>query len=345
MTDPNKWKSSFRNFPKIPRGKQWLIGGEPGSATLEQIITSKLLNNVSINNEERTIILECIRFYNLLYGELRTFDYSSLNNHEISDFILYIGYAFNFLPMHTNSVELFEAYRLVQNKDSNSKTNTSQVSYPPLEIVKKYNLYNRASSPSSTAFYCSDSIDVVFKEIKPSKSSIVTLGIWQPKNKKEFHSYPISSNPSAQLVNKDAQRSEIAYRMLGQRLHPLFIGFIDGYFRVLNYEYSKPVKNHLEYLISAYFSEKIFEIDQVGWSIDCIIYPSVGNEYSNSNLAFKPSIVDQYLELKSVTEIEIIETFYEKPIINNDPRKISVANVKILKKSKSILENGDIIWI
>lgn len=338
------WKDSFKTLPKLPKGKLWIENGEPGTATLEQILTNRLLHNEPISQEERKIIIECILFYRILYSELERFDFLTLTEPELEDFILYIGYAFNYLPMHINDIELFTAYRLVSNSDGKTKSHRTQLSYPPLEFIQNRKQYNRASTPKSTVFYSSDSIDVVFKELKPPKSSIVTLGIWSPKTKRKFLSYPIMANPSAQFLNENAKSASLAYDGLKKKMQPLFGHFIDGYFKVLNHQYSKRVKDHKEYIISAYFSEKIFEIDDKDCNIDCIIYPSVGNEYLNSNIAFKSITVDQHLDLKSAIEIEVLDTFYDKSTINNNPTSISVAKIRILKRSKNILENGDIIW-
>lgn len=338
------WKDNFKNLPKLPKGKLWIENGEPGTATQEQIITNKLLHSHPINLMERQILAESIVFYGNLYSELERFDFAALSASELDEFLLYIAYAFNFLPMHTNDIELFYVYRLVNNSDGKTKTNKNQLSHPSLEFIRNRNQFNRGSSPNSIAFYSSDSVDVVFKELKPQKSSIVTLGIWSPKNKNKFLSYPIMANPSAQFVNENAKIASLAYSGLKNKIHPLFGHYIDSYFRLLNREYSKLVKDHKEYIISAHFSEKIFEIDDKGWNIDCIIYPSVGNEYINSNLAFKSSTADDHLYLRSALEYEILDTFYERPTINRDPATLSVAKVKILKRSKEILNNGDIIW-
>jgi hypothetical protein len=113
---------------------------------------------------------------------------------------------------------------------------------------------------------------------------------------------------------------------------------------VLNHEFSKPISDKREYLVSSLFSERIFEERESEWTYDCIIYPSVGDEYSKSNFAIKPKAVDSSLFLDKVFEFEIIATFYEKKTSLDNPRKLSVANARVLKESNYIHTNGRIEW-
>ena len=119
---------------------------------------------------------------------------------------------------------------------------------------------------------------------------------------------------------------------------------MNGYFNVLNHEFSKPISNKKEYLVSSLFSERIFEERESEWTYDCIVYPSVGDEYSQSNFAINPKVVDSRLHLVKAFEFEIIAIFYDKKANMDNPRKLSVAKARVLKESKYIHTDGRIEW-
>lgn len=338
------WKESYPNLPTIPLPKRWLENGIAGTATEEQIISHKLHFKEPISGNEEKELLECIRFYNELADSLKRFDFTSVKDDKLEEFINYFDYAYNYLWLHSNQIELFETYRLVNNSDRKSKEFVHQLGHPSLDIAKKKNALNRASSSKSTVFYSSETVDLAFKELKPSIGKIVTLGVWIPKGNRKLLAYPIMGNPSVQLKNENSRTAGYAFSELKNRFHPLFGLFMDGYFNILNYEFSKPIKNKQEYLISSLFSERIFEEREKNWTYDCIVYPSVGGEYTLSNFAIKPSVVDSRLQLIKAFEFEIGETFYDKKASTNKPRELSVANVKIRRESKSII-GGRIEWI
>ena len=340
-----EWKEEFPGLPVIPVAKRWLAVGEPGTATREQIISHKLHFHHPISKDETQEMVECIKYYNDLGWALKTFDFSKIAEKDVQPFLRYIDYAFTYVWLHSNEIELYETYRLVLNSDKKTKENVSQVSFPPLEKVKKKNLYNRGNSPNSTVFYCSEYVDTAFKELKAGIGSVVTLGIWRPKENNKFLSYQISSNPSAQMINDIAKTSKYAVNVIKTRFHPLFGMFMDGYFNVLDHEYSKPINNKLEYLISAHFSERIFELREKEWTYDCIIYPSVGDNFANSNLAFRADTVINKLKLVKAFEYEILQTSYEKKACTSEPRTLTVAEVRVRNMSKKITPEGEIEWV
>lgn len=345
MTATLKWRDNYVGLPDLPIAKLWKKGGKPGTATDEQIITNKLLRQRPISTKEENLILDCILYYQNLLKALEKFKFSELTREGIEIFCQYIGYAYNYLLLHSNEIELYQTFRLVENCNSKTKQFSHQLSYPPLEIVKEKDLFNRASSLNSTVFYSSESVDTAFKELRPKVGSIVTLGIWGSKGSNKFLSYPISSNSSAEIVNDHARITSLAYKEIKRKEHPLLREFMDGYFNLLNHEFSKTIQNKKEYLVSSYFSEKIFEPREKKWNYDCIIYPSVGNEFSQSNFAFKAEIAKSRLELKKAFELEILETFYDKPANKQNSTSLTVVKARLLKQSKEILENGEIQWV
>ncbi len=80
------------------------------------------------------------------------------------------------------------------------------------------------------------------------------------------------------------------------------------------------------------------------FNFDCIIYPSVGNDFGTDNLAVHPDSVEKEFELSQITEFEIEESYYEKKYVRNHPEVITLAKVKNRVNAKNILDNGDIVW-
>ena len=99
-------------------------------------------------------------------------------------------------------------------------------------------------------------------------------------------------------------------------------------------------------MISAMFSEIIFNHTgpNPDFNFDCIIYPSVGNDFRTRNVAIKSSTAEEFI-LEKVIEFEIEESFYDhEPSESTHPEKISLAKVKGYHSTINITENGEITW-
>lgn len=354
LRSPN-WQTTFRDLPEIPEHKKWR---KDSHTTLEQDISLKLLNKLPITVEEGNIFIELTSFYKKLDEKLRVLNYQSFSSTDFENFKNYIFYVFNYQPLITNNLTIYSTYRLVINDTVTGKnesiTNVEFLKYPKLEIVQKLNKYNRANTPNTTVFYSAGSIDTALKEIRPRSDKLVSVGIWQPKNaKREFISYPISHGEEAMKVNQGALEATRFFEDTVEYNSPLFMNYMRYYFKLLGNEFAKKVDNnyenyHYEYLISALFSERILsehqEInDETNFKYDCIIYPSVGNDYLSENLAIIPSTLETDFYLSQVIEFEVDEPFYERPSSKN-PDAITLAKIKKLRKAKIIREDGQIEW-
>src|SRR5690606_11632621 len=98
-----------------------------------------------------------------------------------------------------------------------------------------------------------------------------------------------------------------AVKSIEAQYDPLFLKHIHTYMKLLCNEYSKPVSHHYEYLISAIFTETIFDVndDNPDFNFECIIYPSVANKLKTRNIAVKPEVADEEFELEKVIEFQI----------------------------------------
>ena len=54
---PN-WKIQFKDFPPIPKPKQW----DENGSTQEQIITNKIMQGEQITDSEKEILKNCIKY-------------------------------------------------------------------------------------------------------------------------------------------------------------------------------------------------------------------------------------------------------------------------------------------
>jgi hypothetical protein len=338
----------FKNLPPIPEHKLY---NDTLPSTMEQRISLKLHMHQEIDDTEKEIFEGLSLFYKKLDEELALLDYSSFSPQDITDFKNYLSYAFNFVILITNQLSIYKVYRLVVNESGSQKNDsiieTRFLTYPGLDIVKRYGNYNRGNTCNTTVFYVAEDIDTALKEIRPEKGKRVTVGVWKPKKDRTFTSYPIVHYEQAIANNKEVEIANSAIRQIEETHHTLFRDYMNYYLKLLSREYSKPITNRFDYMISAIFSEQIFKINDGNpdYNYDCILYPSVGNEFQTRNIIIKPSVVDEDFILDKVIEFEISDSFYDrKPLKTGNPEDISLANVRHYRETRNISPDGVIAW-
>lgn len=343
------WQATFRNLPEIPSHKMWREGSK---TTLEQDIVFKYLEQKPITKEEEQIFTELTDFYIQLKEDLKMLDYSTFNETDFENFKNYITYAFNYNVLISNQLTIPRTYRLVVNEWVTGKNERIKdinfLKYPSLEIVKKANKYNRANTKNTTVFYTTECIDTALKEIKPPKNKLITVGMWIPNKNKKFTSYPISHSEEAIKANIGVAKATQAFDKIAENNSKMIMDFLRHYFTLLGSEFTKTVNNHLEYYISALFSERILQKSEEpdnDFRFECIIYPSVGNKFETDNLAILPDVIDNDFILSKVYEFEIEETLYENSIPKNtNPEKVTLAKIKNGFVTKKIIDNKKIDW-
>jgi len=348
MERPN-WQTNFKDLPSIPEHKRWL---DDQHYTKEQEISYKLLRHQQITKEEEQIFIQLKEFYQELDDKLDSLDYDSFDSTDIENFKNYIFYAFNYQPLISNKITLFKTYRLVVNEwviNKNERiTDIKYLKYPELDIVQDIGKYNRANSPNSNVFYSTQSIDNALKEINPPLNKKITVGVWAPKKEKKFVSYPISHSEAAFNINESVKKATEAVENYSTQVSELFVSYTKYYFKLLGKEFAKPVKHHLEYILTAWFSERILQnrsTPQPSFNFDCIIYPSVGNDLRTDNFAFLPEVVDNDLRLDGVYEFEIEEAYYNEPLTyDHDPQTVRLAKLKNVQYAKGMASENLIEW-
>lgn len=347
-TPPN-WQTNFRDLPEIPEPKKWVKGSY---TTPEQDISFKLLNKQPITQEEEKIFIALTSYYNELDEKLKTLNYQTFSEEDFENFKNYIFYAFNYLALVSNKLTVFQTYRLIVNEWVTGKnepiTDINFLKYPSLDKVKELNKYNRANTPLTNSFYSAENIDTALKEIRPPTNKLVTVGVWKPKDiNKKLLGFPILHSDEAFKVNQGVQKATKAFEEHSNYNSSLFMNYMRYYFKVLGREYTKKVSHHYEYLISALFSERIFaqhEKESNDFKYDCIVYPSVGNDYITENLAILPNTLDNDFKLTKVIEFEVDEAYYDRKYVLQHPEVITLAKIKNYRATIQILDTGEIKW-
>lgn len=346
-TDERNWKTKFLDFPEIPNSKRWRLN--PPN-TLEQEIIQKLILQQPINANEEAELNEAISYYREVINKLKSFSIAELSIEDLETFKDYYFYVFNHTVLVKNDLWVNNVVRLVKNESVTGKKDkireSRYLSYPPIEIVNKLGYYNRANTPKFNLFYGADCIDTVLNELKPEVGDVVSVGIWENKDKSTpLISYPINHNPLAIKVNPDTRKGFMAFQNIKQKNHPLLMEFMESIFDFISDEFAKPVINHFDYFYSASFVERLLsKTNEEQWKYDCVAYPSVGNKYSVDNLAIQPDTIDNRFKLQKVIQFEVTETYYEKSPPRTSQEEITLVQYKNLEETDWIEDNGDIVW-
>lgn len=339
-----RWKIQFKDLPVIPETKRWIDGGK---STIERQITEKLRLGYTITEEDEKVLFSLADFYKKLYVGLEKLDYSSFTSKDLVDFKNYIKYVYNYIALLVNTVEIFQLYRIVIYNDNKTITNKKWLTYPPLHIVKKTGKFNRANTTDTTIFYGAETIDAALNELKKhiKVGDLITIGKWIPNKKKTFISYPISHSKVAYGINPGSTEALHGFLKYSKTQNSSYTKIIEQYFRILGNEYSKKINHHLEYFISATFSEDILDNPQnknTKFDVECIVYPSVGNKFKTSNVAIKKEVFRHNFELAKVIEFEVTEMYFNRRE-SRDVEGINLVDYKNLRETTKFEEN-QIIW-
>ncbi len=348
MQRPN-WQIEFQNLPKIPDSKIWNTDSHD---TLEQKIGKKIWVDGIVTKEDEKVLEELQDFYENLIRELPKINFESFSEKDIENFKNYIFYAFNFIILISNEIKIYKSFRLIVNEwvtgKNESISHTDFLKYPSLEIVKKIGKYNRANTPNSNVLYTTENINTALLELKPPLNKKLTIGLWKQKNlSKTLISYPLSHSDEAINFSESLSNSTFAFEEIAKKNNSKLFSIWRYYLKFLGREFTKPVKNHLEYLISATVAERILNVRKdpnPSFNMDLIVYPSVGNKYKTKNYAIHPDSVDEKFELESLLEFEIDEEHYDYEEQFDDPFLVTVAKVINNKNPKIIFADGKILW-
>lgn len=305
------------NLPPIPVCKIFT-----SEVTSEQEALVKCMSRKTLNDNDVIALKDAITFYKQLFPLLKAIDLSIISLEEAEDLKKYLGVVFNFNLMVSNDINFEFVFRISIIKDSfreKGKVRTpTYLKYPPLSLVKKVGVYNRANTNNKTVFYASFLEHVALRETKPQKGDKIILSVWKNITGKSFNSYPISNSA---VANEGVQKATKAFQETKETIHPLMGEIMDLHFSFLASEFVKnsPIVNpkRLEYLYSAYFADRLLAPLKEGDPsprYDFIIYPSVAWKHQHENIAMTDEALDTKMRIIHAVEYEVEDTFYDREL-------------------------------
>lgn len=203
-----------------------------------------------------------------------------------------------------------EIHRLTINRNvvgQNSRIRDIKfLKYPPAEKVTKY---GRCNFPGQSIFYGSFMLLTPLIELKPHIGDLITHSIWKVKNEQELNFCPIFLNqPKGEnIINERTLEITWEYKKQLEQYPQNIQEQINELVKFITDAFTKEVNpnNHLDYIFSAYFSNKIFNEFENG-TVEAIYYPSVKEKLSFENIAIKPETFDNKYELFEVNDLIVI---------------------------------------
>lgn len=273
---------------------------------------------------------------NAIIGELKKLDYSKNPYDKTKELLSSLG-KFGFIEIILHATNEFIRARPLN--DGEEIKVAADLSYKP----QKYNTtYQRASTPNNTMFYAG----LVQPEFTPDGFLAMGRLIGM------LESMPFMRDKTSKAVKKiafgkwvntrDMKLAAIVYDDQFAKRNPktefLYDAFNEHVKDVPEYEKSlavtsylasefakEVIKNHLDYMISAVFSEITIEKGFHG-----VLYPSVRTSGQGLNVAVHPDFVEEYMELRSAGECTVYKNG-DHSIVLNDTVSIIPRGQKELK--------------
>jgi len=202
-----------------------------------------------------------------------------------------------------------EFHRITINKNvvgSNKRIrDISFLKYPPADKVTRY---GRCNLPKQTVLYGSFIHMTALNELKPVKGDLITHAIWNVKGDQPLKYCPIFKNqpPSGDVINPRTLKINDLFEKELAKFPQFTKSQITNLAQFVADAFTKKITgNHLDYVFSAYFANKIL-YDFEGGSIEAIYYPSVQDKLSFENIAIKPEAFDSKYELVEVKDSIVI---------------------------------------
>lgn len=329
-------------FPDIPKCKQF-----DGKMTPEQRAFDKLVEKQALNEEENKTLLEAITFYEVCFKFLKSINLSIITDDEAKQITDFLRKVFNIELLVQNNISFNYLFRVTivreEFLDKGKVRDTKYLTHPPLELIQKNGVYNRANSPDTTVFYASFNENVSLRETKPPKGSRIIISKWKNRLNRKFISYPLMNNDT--VKNEALEASTKAFQEAKKIMHEHMFKINDLLLKFLSSEFVKdtPIVNskRYEYLYSSFFAEQVLNgkfPDDPAKETDLIVYPSVAYNHKEDNVAVASRTMKDLLVIEA-TEYLVKETHFDKP--SNIENK--AADLDLLRTSWWI-EYDYIIW-
>lgn len=212
---------------------------------------------------------------------------------------------------HLVMVDTFhEFHRITINKNvlgENKRIRDIQyLKYPPADKISRY---GRCNLPRQSVLYGSFMYLTTLSELKPRVGDLITHSIWRVKNNQSLTFCPIFKNqptkeqvinPRTLNINRLYEKELKSFPNYARIQIDTLVQFIaDAFTKRINPE------NHLDYVFSAHFANKIL-YEFTNGSIEAIYYPSVPSNLSFENIAIKPNVFDSKYDLVEVKDVIVI---------------------------------------
>ena len=178
--------------------------------------------------------------------------------------------------------------------------------YPPKDCVKKY---GRANMIGQSVLYATFDYLTALSEMRPEVNDTITVSTWKLKSDYNLCVTPIFKNSTKDGIvhNELSLKARIqANNKLNQydgnvrKQIEIILQFIADTF-------SKEIEdgNNFDYYLSAHYANRLLYEFENG-ELDGILYPSVRQSLTLSNIALKPEVFDEHFELEKVEESIIV---------------------------------------
>lgn len=213
-------------------------------------------------------------------------------------------------------------------RDNNNETinDIEFLKNPPKQILHKY---GRANLKYQSVLYATFILPTLIKETNPDVGDLVTISKWKLKNEDT----PLIVSPIIDYAkcNDYQLRTEFEKALLQEPAQWQKMIFM--HYCIISKHFGKYVEKgkDINYIFSAHFADKIFH-EIYGGKIEAIIYPSVQDSGTTSNIAMKPDVFNAKYEIDEICE---------SIVYSKDNHSLFL---KSIKSTKKVSLSGEIIW-
>jgi hypothetical protein len=181
-------------------------------------------------------------------------------------------------------------------------TEIKYLTNPPKELV---NTFGRANSPGESILYATFDPITALSEMRPNIGDLITISKWRLKTEYDLTVTPVfkNSTKNGEVHNEMSFRANIEYRKQLKQYDEQLQKQLDIILQFVADCFNKDVNdgNHFDYFLSSHYANRLLWELQNG-EIDAILYPSVRQSLTLTNIALKPLVFKTNYELELVEE-------------------------------------------
>lgn len=190
---------------------------------------------------------------------------------------------------------------------NNRITEIKYLANPPKELVQKF---GRANFPQESILYATFDPITALSEMRPKIGDLITISTWRLKTDYDLTVTPIfkNSTKNGEVHNRISLEAKMKYAQKLKQYDAQLQKQLDIVLQFITDCFNKEVndKNHLDYFLSSYYANRLFWELQDG-EIDAILYPSVRQSLTLTNIALKPLVFTTNYKLELVEEMLVTQ--------------------------------------